>query len=84
GDHATAFARYEQRLRKAARVGQRNGAGSADFLVPATEEKLRKRNKMYRQLAGPIGRRVFAYMGTRAANAVKFREYPQPRAHALP
>ncbi|MFD2474429.1 FAD-dependent monooxygenase [Amycolatopsis silviterrae] len=84
GDHTTAFARYEQRLRKPARVGQRNGAGSGDFLVPATEEKLRKRNQMYRRLSGPIGRRVFEYMGNRAANAVKFREYPQPRAHALP
>ncbi|WP_275291292.1 FAD-dependent monooxygenase [Amycolatopsis sp. La24] len=84
GDHVTAFARYEQRLRKPARVGQRNGAGSGDFLVPATEEKLRKRNRMYRKLTGPIGRRLFEYMGNRAANAVKYREYPQPRAHALP
>ena len=84
GDHVTAFARYERRLRKAARVGQKNGAGSAGFLVPATADSLRKRNRMYRSLTGPIGRRVWEYMGNRGANAVKFREYPQPRVHALP
>jgi len=84
GDHTAAFARYEQRLRKPARIGQKNGAGSAGFLVPATAEALAKRNRMYRSLTGPIGRRVFEYMGNRGANAVKFREYPQPRAHALP
>ncbi|WP_033294250.1 FAD-dependent monooxygenase [Amycolatopsis jejuensis] len=84
GDHVTAFARYEQRLRKPARVGQRNGAGSADFLVPATAETLRKRNRMYRRLTGPIGRRVWQYLGNRAANSVKFREYPRSRVNVLP
>lgn len=76
GDHRTAFARYERRLRKPARVGHRNGAGSGGFLVPPTAEKVRSRNRTYRMLAGPIGGRVFDHLGTRAANAVKFREYP--------
>ncbi|GAA3586491.1 FAD-dependent monooxygenase [Amycolatopsis ultiminotia] len=78
GDHRSAFARYEQRLRKPARVGQKNGAGSGSFLVPPTDKKVRSRNRTYRMLAGPIGGRVFDHMGTRAANAVKFREYPVP------
>ncbi|MBB4688957.1 FAD-dependent monooxygenase [Amycolatopsis jiangsuensis] len=78
GDHRTAFARYEQRLRKPAHVGLKNGAGSGGFLVPPTERKVRSRNRTYRMLAGPLGGRLFDYMGTRAANAVKFREYAQP------
>ncbi|MFI5611053.1 FAD-dependent monooxygenase [Amycolatopsis sp. NPDC051903] len=76
GDHVRAFANYEQRLRKPAHVGYKNGSGSGGFLAPATEKNVRSRNRMYRMLAGSVFGKIFDYMGYRAANAVQYREYP--------
>ncbi|WIX82484.1 FAD-dependent monooxygenase [Amycolatopsis carbonis] len=75
GDHVAAFENYEQRLRKPAHIGHKNGAGSGGFLVPENEKKLRSRNRMYRMLTGPVFGKVFEYMSTRAANAMQYQEY---------
>jgi len=76
GDHVTAFAKYEQRLRKAATVGQKNGKGSGNFLAPRTAAKIRSRNRAYRMLSTRLFGSIFLKMTDRAANALEYREYP--------
>jgi len=76
GDHVTAFAKYEARLRKAATVGQKNGKGSGNFLAPRTAAKIRNRNRGYKMITTGLFGRFFVWMTDRAANAVDYREYP--------
>ncbi|QKV78480.1 FAD-dependent monooxygenase [Amycolatopsis sp. Hca4] len=76
GDHVTAFAKYEQRLRKPATVGQKNGKGSGNFLAPRTAAKIRSRNRAYRMLSTRLFGGIFTWMTDRAANALEYREYP--------
>ncbi|MEQ0561789.1 FAD-dependent monooxygenase [Amycolatopsis sp. NEAU-NG30] len=76
GDHETAFAKYEQRLRKPATIGQKNGKGSGNFLAPRTAAKIRSRNRAYRMVSTRVFGRVFLWMTDRAANALEYREYP--------
>ncbi|MDT7799179.1 MAG: hypothetical protein QOI78_2612 [Actinomycetota bacterium] len=76
GDHVTAFAKYEQRLRKPATVGQKNGKGSGNFLAPRTAAKIRNRNRAYKMLSMPLFGGIFLRMTDRAANALEYREYP--------
>ncbi|MGV9362266.1 FAD-dependent monooxygenase [Amycolatopsis sp. NPDC003731] len=76
GDHVTAFAKYERRLRKPAAVGQKNGKGSGNFLAPRTAAKIRSRNRAYRMLSTRLFGGIFAWMTDRAANALEYREYP--------
>ncbi|WP_041832684.1 hypothetical protein [Actinoplanes sp. N902-109] len=49
GDHAAAFARYEQRLRAFARRAQRGGDAAGRFLAPRTARGIRLRNWMNNQ-----------------------------------
>ncbi|MEV7092290.1 FAD-dependent monooxygenase [Amycolatopsis sp. NPDC051045] len=76
GDHVTAFAKYEQRLRKPATVGLKNGKGSGNFLAPRTAAKIRNRNRAYRMLSTRVFGGLFLKMTDRAANALEYREYP--------
>jgi len=76
GDHVTAFAKYEQRLRKPATVGQKNGKGSGNFLAPRTAKKIRNRNRAYKMLSTRLFGGIFLRMTDRAANALEYREYP--------
>lgn len=81
GDHATAFGRYEQRLRPYVAGGQKQAAGSRAFLAPATWGKIRQRNRFFRLapylpgVSGLIGRAA-----TRTATAITLPGYaPTPR-----
>ncbi|MGW4058560.1 FAD-dependent monooxygenase [Amycolatopsis sp. NPDC004747] len=76
GDHVTAFAKYEQRLRKPAAVGQKNGKGSGSFLAPRTAAKIRSRNRAYKMISTRLFGGIFVWMTDRAANALEYREYP--------
>lgn len=76
GDHVTAFAKYEERLRKPAAVGQKNGKGSGNFLAPRTAKKIRNRNRAYKMLSTRLFGGIFLRMTDRAANALEYREYP--------
>ncbi|MFF8293149.1 FAD-dependent monooxygenase [Streptomyces sp. NPDC016309] len=49
GDHRTAFARYENRLRRHARRCQKGGDRTGAFLAPATTRGLRIRNGLLRR-----------------------------------
>ena len=50
GDHRSAFARYEQRLRGYVAGGQKQAAGGQAFLAPATWKKIRQRNRFFKLL----------------------------------
>ena len=50
GDHATAFAHYEQRLRGYIAGGQKQAAGGEAFLAPPTWKKIRQRNRFFKVL----------------------------------
>ncbi len=76
GDHTAAFAKYEERLRKPAAVGQKNGKGSGNFLAPRTARKIRNRNRAYKMLSTRLFGGIFLRMTDRAANALEYREYP--------
>ena len=77
GDHVVAFAKYEERLRKPATVGQKNGKGSGNFLAPRTAAKIRNRNRAYRMITTKLFGGLFVWMTDRAANSVEYREYPE-------
>ena len=76
GDHVVAFAKYEERLRKPATIGQKNGKGSGNFLAPRTEAKIRSRNRAYRMITTKLFGGILLWMTDRAANALEYREYP--------
>jgi 2-polyprenyl-6-methoxyphenol hydroxylase-like FAD-dependent oxidoreductase len=80
GDYRPAFARYEQLLRGYVARGQKQARGGADFLAPATEKKIRQRDRFFRMLPylPPAGLLV-KYLSTRTATAIKLPEYaPEP------
>ncbi|WP_163506102.1 FAD-dependent monooxygenase [Fodinicola acaciae] len=51
GDHAVAFARYEEAMRPATTKSAKFATGAGKFLAPATEAKIRRRNRTYRFLS---------------------------------
>jgi 2-polyprenyl-6-methoxyphenol hydroxylase-like FAD-dependent oxidoreductase len=77
GDYAAAFARYEQRLRPGAAKGQKQAKGAGSFLAPATEKKIRQRNRVYRMLSRRFMARLFAKIIDGAANSVSLKDYPR-------
>ncbi|GAA4544274.1 FAD-dependent monooxygenase [Amycolatopsis samaneae] len=80
GDHRIAFARYEEKLRPAARIGQRNGGGAGNFLAPLTEKKIRQRNRLYRMMTTRLMARFFDKLMSKGANMVRCQDYPSPVA----
>jgi len=77
GDHRVAFARYEHLLRSYVARGQKQARGGRDFLAPATEKKIRQRDRFFRLLSYlPPARALIRYLSTRTATAIKLPEYP--------
>jgi 2-polyprenyl-6-methoxyphenol hydroxylase-like FAD-dependent oxidoreductase len=77
GDHARAFARYQQVLAKAAAKGQWQAKGAGDFLAPPTAAKIRRRNLTYRLLSTRLMEKPFAKLVGGAANAITLDAYPR-------
>ena len=75
GDYRTAFARYEQLLRRYVARGQKQARGGAAFLAPATAKQLRQRNRTFRVLSRLPARRLIRYLSTRTAAAITLPEY---------
>ena len=76
GDHRVAFARYEHLLRSYVARGQKQARGGRDFLAPATEKKIRQRDRFFRLLSYlPPARALIRYLSTRTATAIKLPEY---------
>ncbi|WP_049576742.1 FAD-dependent oxidoreductase [Nonomuraea sp. SBT364] len=72
GDHETAFARYEQRLRPYAETCQKQAQGGEQFLVPRKRHQIWLRNQAMRMLPYVPG---IKGMGTKAANAIALEDY---------
>ncbi|WAL69622.1 FAD-dependent monooxygenase [Amycolatopsis cynarae] len=75
GDHRIAFARYEQEVRAAAEAGLKQAKGAGPFLAPATEAKIRSRNRAYRFLGRQPLLGLFRRMALKAANTLSLKDY---------
>jgi len=76
GDHLAAYRNYEQIMRPPVAKSQKQAAGAARFLTPATERKIRNRNRTFRILSAPALRGVFGWLARRTANTGTLRDYP--------
>jgi len=83
GDHLAAYRRYEQIMRPPVEKSQKQAAGAARFLTPATERKIRNRNRTFRILSAPAMRGVFGWLAKRTTNTGALRDYPLPASPAL-
>ena len=61
---------------------QKQAAGAARFLTPATERKIRNRNRTFRILSAPALAGVFGWLARRTANTGALRDYPLPATAA--
>ena len=78
GDHAAAYRSYEQIMRPPVAKSQKQAAGAARFLTPATERKIRSRNRTFRILSAPALAGMFGWLARRTANTGALRDYPLP------
>jgi 2-polyprenyl-6-methoxyphenol hydroxylase-like FAD-dependent oxidoreductase len=76
GDHAAAFRRYEQIMRPPVTKSQKNAAGAGRFLTPATERRIRNRNRTFRILSSRAMTGLFCRLAKRTANTGTLRDYP--------
>ena len=76
GDYRVAFARYEHLLRGYVARGQKQALGGRDFLAPATEKKIRQRDRFFRMLPYLPTKGLIRYLSTRTATAIKLPGYP--------
>ncbi|WP_314219033.1 FAD-dependent monooxygenase [Streptomyces zaehneri] len=76
GDHRTAFAGYENRIRSFARGCQKISGNAGPFLAPPTERRIRNRDRMYRLLGSPLLAGVFKRLTEKAATDIRLRPYP--------
>ncbi|MFD9205100.1 FAD-dependent monooxygenase [Streptomyces sioyaensis] len=73
GDHATAFARYEQQLRPYVTRCQEGGRGAGEFLAPPTQEAMDARNAL---LNDPSARAAMLGEGHDLSAAIELADYP--------
>ena len=82
GDHAAAFRRYEQIMRPPVTKSQKTAAGAGRFLTPATERRIRNRNRTFRILSSRPMTGLFGWLAKRTANTGTLRDYPLGSATA--
>ena len=75
GGYRAAFARYEHLLRGYVARGQKQALGGRDFLAPATEKKIRQRDRFFRMLPYLPTKGLIRYLSTRTATAIKLPGY---------
>jgi 2-polyprenyl-6-methoxyphenol hydroxylase-like FAD-dependent oxidoreductase len=75
GEYRTAFARYEQLLRRYVARGQKQARGGAAFLAPATAKRIRQRDRTFRTLSRLPAQRLIRYVSTRTAAAITLPGY---------
>ncbi|MFC7303978.1 FAD-dependent monooxygenase [Streptomyces monticola] len=73
GDHRTAFARYEDRLRKYAQGCQTGGDRTGRFLAPGTATGIRLRNTL---LSRPLLLNAMLRVGEKVSSTVSLPDYP--------
>ncbi|MEW2401568.1 FAD-dependent monooxygenase [Streptomyces sp. NPDC046862] len=76
GDHRTAFAAYEERIRDFAIGCQKTSGNAGPFFAPATERRIRSRDRMYRLLASRPLAAFFKRLTEKSATNIKLPEYP--------
>jgi 2-polyprenyl-6-methoxyphenol hydroxylase-like FAD-dependent oxidoreductase len=82
GDHLAAYRRYEQIMRPVVTKSQKQAAGAARFLTPATERKIRNRNRTFRILSAPALSGVFGWLAKRTTKTGALSDYPLPGSRA--
>jgi len=76
GDYRTAFTRYERLLRPYVAKGQKQAQGGSQFLAPATEKKIRQRDRFFRMLPYlPAAKGLIRYLSARTATGIKLPDY---------
>ena len=78
GDHRIAFAEYESRIRDFAKGCQKISGNAGPFFAPATERRIRSRDRMYRLLSSRLLAGFFKKLTERAATDIRLRDYPAP------
>ncbi|MFF4350813.1 FAD-dependent monooxygenase [Streptomyces sp. NPDC001530] len=78
GDHTTAFAEYETRIRGFAKGCQKTSGNAGPFFAPATERRIRSRDRMFGLLSSRLLTGFFKKLTEKAATAIELREYPRP------
>jgi 2-polyprenyl-6-methoxyphenol hydroxylase-like FAD-dependent oxidoreductase len=79
GEHRVAFRRYEERMRPYVAAGQKQAAGSPEFLVPSSWKKINQRNRFFRSVRYvPPVKHLFTWLATRTATAIRLPSYPTP------
>ncbi|MEU8785914.1 FAD-dependent monooxygenase [Streptomyces sp. NPDC048637] len=81
GDHRTAFARYEQKLRPYATRCQEGGRGAGEFFAPATQEAIDARNTA---LNTPAAVTAMLEQGQDISAAIALEDYPTLVAKTAP
>jgi 2-polyprenyl-6-methoxyphenol hydroxylase-like FAD-dependent oxidoreductase len=76
GDHRTAFAEYETRIRGFAKGCQKTSGNAGPFFAPPTERRIRSRDRMYRLLSSPLLAGFFKKLTEKTATDIRLREYP--------
>ncbi|WP_460069855.1 FAD-dependent monooxygenase [Streptomyces sp. YKOK-I1] len=76
GDHRTAFAAYDSRIRDFAKGCQKTSGNAGPFFAPATERRIRGRDRMYRLLASRPMTAFFQRITEKSATNIKLPEYP--------
>ncbi len=76
GDHRTAFAAYEARITDFAKGCQKTSGNAGPFFAPATERRIRSRDRMYRLLASRPLAAFFKRLTEKSATNIKLPEYP--------
>ncbi|MFD7711024.1 FAD-dependent monooxygenase [Streptomyces sp. NPDC059786] len=76
GDHRTAFAEYETRIRDFAKGCQKISGNAGPFFAPPTARRIRSRDRTYRLLASPLLAGFFKRLTEKAATGIELRAYP--------
>ncbi|GGZ12161.1 hypothetical protein GCM10010300_65450 [Streptomyces olivaceoviridis] len=76
GDHRVAPAAYESRVRDFARGCQKISGNAGPFFAPATERRIRSRDRMYRLLGSRPLAGFSKRLTERAATAIELRDHP--------
>lgn len=78
GDYRVAYDRYQRIMRPPVTKSQKTAAGAGRFLTPATDRKIRGRNRLFRILSSPVLTGTFNWLSKRTANTGSLRDYPLP------
>ncbi|MEV5611734.1 FAD-dependent monooxygenase [Streptomyces sp. NPDC052225] len=93
GDHRTAFAAFEAAITKYAKGCQKTSGNAGPFLAPATEKKMRSRDRAYRMLSSRLLAGFFKRLTEKTASNLTLKDYalspepipaPAPAAEAAP